>query len=142
MALVPLMSGLVRVERARWQWHGHRQRRRQLASRDHRQVVGQRCSTVANGLLALPHEHVVHHGAAAEDYAHSNQQAGHDRRRRVEVTKGVQDQAGQKDRYGDEEAADSARAAGTGLDQVLVIATLEGRLAQLDGEQELDGANQ
>jgi len=137
---------LIRMVRTRWQgqWKRHRQRHWQLAGRDHRQVVRQsrRSTAIADGLLALPHKDVVHHGAAAEDDAHADQQAGHDRRRGVEMAEGVQDQAGEEDRYGDEEAADGARAAGTRLGQVLVLPSLEGRLAQLHGEQELDGADQ
>lgn len=83
------------------------------------------------------------HGAAAEDNAHADEDARDDRRRRMEMIERIQYDAGQKDGYGDEKAADSARTARTRLFQILVVPAIEhGWAQQLDGKQKLYGANE
>lgn len=77
----------------------------------------------------------MHHGATTEHNSHSNEDAGDDSRRGMEMIKRVQYDAGKKDGYRYEESTDGTRPTGTRFLQILIVPSIEhGRAQQLDGE--------
>lgn len=75
-------------------WQRHRCRQRWDCVRMQRIIDGQMClilMSYAYGFLLLPYEYIVHHGTATEHNAETDEDAGDDGRRRMELSERIQD---------------------------------------------------